>query len=855
MKSKLKNIFSEVIAFLIPIILLYFIYILLDLKSVTLLYSDLKAQYLCFFEYFKNLFQNTESIFYSFSNGLGSNMMGTIAYYLISPLNIVYLFFDVLHLPYAVIFLIALRFGLSGLTMHFYLRKHFETNSVVLYLFSTAYALMMFNIVYYFNLMWFDVILYLPLVLYGIDLIIKEKSSLIYTLFLTLSIFSNYYMGFMTCIFCAIYFLYEFVLNKCNYKILLKFIIFSLLSGLMTCVILIPTFFSMQNTSKPIFDISNNAINSNFIPLLTGFTLGSFEKILTMDYIYLYCGMIIVVLGLLFFFNSKITLKEKIMTLIVISILVLCYIFNSLNLIWHCFTKPFWFNYRYAWVFSFFFILIAVKSYLNIKTIKKRYFILSFLVILGGLIFLMAKNSSFSKYYSISLVISFIYLIFLFFIALCKNKKINIILELVMVFVVLLELLMNADIVLDKYGFNTFKDYNYKVNILKKEYDELLKMDNSFYRTYKNFRFTENDSFLFNSHEINSFNSSISAPQKEFFNKLGVTTSSGSVKYYYGETPFIDSLLGVKYMLLNKLTIRDLEFIKRFTYSNEANSYYTEENVYVYKNPYALSLGYMIPEETKTLIKEYKADNFNSLLDFQNKLALSLGGEDIFTLVPLEEGEYGYEFTVENYNSYYFPYTKEMAGNKVDVFVNNMKVKAFRDNQRDTYTLINNYHLGDKVRVELIGPGGITLYLEPKLYQIDYQKLQELYEKLSKNELKNLEVKKNGFKANINVSEDKKTLLLTLPYEKGWHFYVDGQKVEYYNALDGLIGIDLSLGEHHIEAKFYSPGFFLGLVISIITFIVSIICLVKEKIIINFLNNIYLKVKKRMIKIKTPNLF
>ena len=57
--------------------------------------------------------------------------------------------------------------------------------------------------------------------------------------------------------------------------------------------------------------------------------------------------------------------------------------------------------------------------------------------------------------------------------------------------------------------------------------------------------------------------------------------------------------------------------------------------------------------------------------------------------------------------------------------------------------------------------------------------------------------------------------MLTIPYETGWNVYVDGEKVEYFEAASGLIGIDLTAGEHTIEMKFFPKELTLGIIITI----------------------------------------
>ena len=76
--------------------------------------------------------------------------------------------------------------------------------------FSSMYALTAFGIVNAHNSMWIDVLLFLPLVILGLEKLINERKYKLYTIVLAVSIISNFYIGFMLCIFIAIYSVYYY---------------------------------------------------------------------------------------------------------------------------------------------------------------------------------------------------------------------------------------------------------------------------------------------------------------------------------------------------------------------------------------------------------------------------------------------------------------------------------------------------------------------------------------------------------------------------------------------------------------------------------------------------------------------
>src|SRR5699024_6960532 len=116
-----------------------------------------------------------------------------------------------------ILVLTIIKVGASGVTMSVYLNKFTsEWTNIAL---STSYALMGYVFIYQQNIMWLDGIVFLPLVIYGLDRILEDKKFLLYSFALFLSIYSNYYIGFMLCIFSFFYFSIHFLNNFIQQKI------------------------------------------------------------------------------------------------------------------------------------------------------------------------------------------------------------------------------------------------------------------------------------------------------------------------------------------------------------------------------------------------------------------------------------------------------------------------------------------------------------------------------------------------------------------------------------------------------------------------------------------------------------
>ncbi len=165
-------------AFLLPAFLLLAMFSALGFYPFgekALLIMDMNDQYIHFFASLKDLVSGDNSLFFSWSKAMGQNYIGLFAYYLASPLSFLTLFFGNEILPLGIFVLTVLKISLCGLTFSVYLSQAFDENRTFKLFFTTCYALMSYNLVYSLSLMWLDAVIYLPIILLGIESIIKGK--------------------------------------------------------------------------------------------------------------------------------------------------------------------------------------------------------------------------------------------------------------------------------------------------------------------------------------------------------------------------------------------------------------------------------------------------------------------------------------------------------------------------------------------------------------------------------------------------------------------------------------------------------------------------------------------------------
>ncbi len=169
----------------IPIFIMVFAYYRVGIYPGgpnTVLTFDMQTQYMPFFASLRYLRSSDNSLFFNMSGALGNNFMG-FAYYIFSPFTWITVLFPLELLPEAIYFTTLLRIGICGLNFCIYLLYRFKEKRYYLgtILLSCCYALMSYNVGYSINIMWLDAILMLPIILVGVERIIRDRKTTVLT--------------------------------------------------------------------------------------------------------------------------------------------------------------------------------------------------------------------------------------------------------------------------------------------------------------------------------------------------------------------------------------------------------------------------------------------------------------------------------------------------------------------------------------------------------------------------------------------------------------------------------------------------------------------------------------------------
>ena len=854
------------LTFILPVFLMYLIYLSMEIHPFgdgSVLVLDLNGQYVYFFEALRNKVMEGGSMLYSFSRALGGEFMGIYAYYVASPLSYIVCLFPKGKILEALLTMFLLKTGLCGLTFGYYLHKTGEKrNKYATVMLSCLYALSAYCIVQQHNTMWIDCVMWLPLVTLGIENIIKYGKFKMFVIFLALSVWSNFYIGYMMCIYCLFYFFcYYFATRKENnplgeklhfIKSLFRMGVWSLLAVGMAMGIILTAYYSLSFGKNEFSNPDFSPVSKfDFMDLLTKLFPGSYDTVRPEGLPFVYCGTLTLFLVPAYFLTKRISDRKKIFAGIFIIFLVLSFSLSTADLVWHGFQRPNWLNYRYSFMLCFFLLVLASRAFEHIDSIPTKTFA-GVAAVLVAFLFVIQKfdYEHMQDIDTIWLSLAFVGLT-LIMLCLHRIKANRDTLSAIMVIFICLELFCNGlsnclDLHDDVY-YSSYSSYNNFIGKLTPAVDRIKEEDTSFYRFEKTKHRKTNDNMTLGIRGLSNSTSTLNADTIKFLKQMGYASKSHWSKYL-GGTPVTDSLLGIKYIIADK----DL--------SHHHKELFKEGDYTVYLNERALSLAYGVTPAIVDMNMEDCDDPFNRI----NQLLTAMLGEQIEVYTPVEcfntsmvnmeetyiashlkytavdknrDGTVYYEFTAPMSGAEYYLYVPSDYPREMKVKVNGADNGTFYGNETTRVVSVgSNFEAGDTIKV------GLTLvkpetYIKDdgfSLYYIDYSAYDYAISRLKEVQFNIESYTEDSFYGTIYAPIDTQTILTTIPYDEGWRITVDGKEIEYFETLNALITFVIEEpGEHEVAIEYrpecYSTGMTCTAVCTVLFLLVCLLDLITRR--------------------------
>lgn len=811
MKLKLKEFMYDMVIALIIAISTFFI---LFLWKKSILISDLYNQGLDFLEFYKNHLSFTDgSWLYSWNIALGDSTYAQALYYLLSPFNLVLLVLKkysmVALLPYFMTMKITILAYIVSLYFREITKKEYRWIGTIIYM--ACYYIVIYGS---YQVMWLDTFMFLPLVLLGIERVIKNKGKKLFVVALFLFISSNYYMAAIMIPHIGIYGLIRYIYIKGKggiVKYIINMIGLAIVSLALSSFVLIPAIDIMAASAKYSNEVMNlstsykrvcEVLFKNFV----GFTASPSNTYVTI------IGIIVSISYLIFGNIKKVRLY-----LIPIGLMVFAIFNDRLNYLFNFGYSPAGGGYRYNVILNIYIgiiVCMAIKEIIEEKNSK-----LKAAIVTVGFLNLIVLLSQFKnlgiRFLLVNIILIVAYIVIL--LLLNKNRK---------WLVVLLSILLLGE--LTGYTFAIYSKRNMIPNETRYEYTRLINYmkDNYGDKNRIEIKDTVSEANIYLAHNIegvSGYSSLINGSYASIGEVLS-NTSEYLVREEFRGRNIIANLIGTKYYIskFNYCPYSNSKLINTFE-DNSTYYIFEVENKYIkHFDNESLILGgldksvinkdallyskLLIPTSEKVVnVEDFEGDIIKNIPIETSKISILESGEYYLVTPKDKKNIKSIDFSINGNRverSLLLPYIQEGSMEKNEIY-------------------LGNFVSGDILELpeELINYG--------ELVYIDGDYLDESIKKMNDLEIESL-IRENGLlKAEVKTNKEG-YVFFPIVYDKSWQITMDGEKINPTVVDGGFIAIEASIGSHIIEMKYKSKAINLGILLSISTLILIVIANIKK---------------------------
>ncbi len=843
-KRSNKLISTVAVTFIATVFLYIFVFALGGIAPFgdnSLTYRDGDQQYLDLLMYFKNVLRGEDSIFFTTSKYLGGDMFSAYTYYLASPLSVLAVLFDRIHIDVCLDIIVMVKACLASSTMAIFLSKRFD-NKISLWavvMLSASYSMNQYFIPQSSNYMWLDGPYMLPLMLLGVYFCINGNSILL-AISTALSLSFNWYTGIINCEFCCFWALYEWFSVKREsglFKAVRRFIIAMIAGVLAAGVILIPSLLDLTNVTHGTTDLAGV-----FTLGLIGSPLSYFANygqglISTQGSASAFAGSFVLVSVILYFTLSDTDKRSKVSNAILMLFGIAMYYWGPLVFVFSIFrgVESFW--YRYGYLGIFILIFIAALFWANPHKKNNIYpvvFTLAFVVlsVIGSMVIdgrpqevvfnfglsglLNSTGDLTGLSYTLKIIVPLVMLAGVLLASNLTNwkKAASVICSVVLA----LELAVNSLIL---FAFYT-KDLSAQIEEYIPMQEDILSVidsyhgNDSFYRiaqTSNRCKYNEvielgyDESLAYGFNGISTFLSTAEEAQGFFMQDIGYDFTNYMIPQIINTNPAADSLLGAQY-IVSDYNLSELFGIPEITdYDNFKNAYV---------NMYALPMAFTVPSGISSpSLGENPYENLNAIYS-------SILGEDV---MPFEGT------TVEADGNDFTAYSSD--GNPVYGWI---------DVEGDDSGVVSVENWGDVPYNSLFASSTFVVpvtngvghfsyngqVLGATCYELKLDVLDEISRQINNRGAEVYQISSDRFETSIEAEEGRSVMLL-LPYQDYMEVTVNGNKVEVSDFEGVFPIISVASGVNDISIKYGAPHMGVGIAATIIGVLLIAFIIVIDK--------------------------
>lgn len=841
-------------SFCIPVIIMmiYFIYRgMAPFGASSLLTVDLGQQYVDFFSSFRRIIlHHPTELFYSFSKGLGGEMLGTNAYYLFSPLNLILLFFPGASLTSGIMVITLLRYGLASLALAWCLQRLHWQQGVRIWAFSTAYSLNGWMIANQLNMIWLDALIILPLIFYGLVKIIRGGSVVLYVSWLAVMIIDNYYMAWMICLFSILLVLWLLPEAQSWHqrgKVCLRYIWSSLLAVGCSAIVLLPTIFALLQSKGTYTETTiHSRFEYNPLKILAKLVPGSFNfDQMPSGQPNIYVGMLITMGLVLYLLNRKVKWQQRLIAFFVTVFLVISFCYEPLDLLWHVGQFPVWYPARFSFVFCFWVIILAARTITDHFQAPRWQVLVLLLLTCAITYYVHTLHVSYISPNQITIGFAFA-LISIAYLAIQRRYS-PVMYDLLFIILVICDVATSALVSLSNLAYVSQPEFGNYTTALNAAISKIPTSDHEFHRVAKTIMRTKDDPLQSGFNSGDHFGSTLEPQQPAFMGAIGQPDGDGFISYANG-TQVSDALLGFKYTL----SASDNQDHSDLPFSGYRPDWFAQQpltithGIGVRKNRNALPIAFGANKEILTLGHTtldpltYQSQIFQSLagkpvnqplfnvqnftsVDFINvQRAQQITGTTFKKRDPSQPALVRLKFTPPTNDSYYLtigPSVKDGA----TIMLNNKRFSQYNTYRNTVVINVAHRHKGRPVIITLRLKKNSLWMENVSLYQLNQRAFNTSLKVLKQSTFQISHMNATTIKGRVTIHHGQSVLMTTIPAATGWHVKVDGHSATPQTVLGIFMAIPMKPGTHTVVFHYRPPYLYLGALLTVLSISLTVV--------------------------------
>ncbi len=784
------------------------------------------------------------SLWFDWYTGLGTNVsMSISAFTMLSPFNLLLYFIPRNLILESISILTVVKMVVMSVTMYIYLdKKYTKLMDCLKITFSVMFSLCGYVVLYGSAFTpWMDIVALFPLLMLSFESLMKNGKKLFYIIMVALIFIMNYYLSAMSLVY--IFLLSGIYILTSGQKKKWKSQIWDLgigtVAGMgLSCFVLIPVMTQLSSSQR---GSSGGNLLDQYKSWITSAITSDGAMAAFQRWFMLYGLSFVIAIIVIGMRNCwKIEKKKTISMGLICALVLLPMVVQGINLMWH-FGSYNGYSLRNGYLISF--TLISVASYYAEKMYKdmaidksliKRQAIFALVVCVA---FAIGYNLIPDNNEIIALVfyaVIFIALTAMYIIKLNKKgQNFNCKSVVILVFV---EVFIGAYALIGPPKFYTYEDYQVGdyVQLANDVYDNLGLTESATDRVINpDISLNANYPLILRRGALSSFTAALQSDTQSYAKRWGYS------KYFLwlldsGGTVFTNALLHVT-EAVNQLPLDS----NMYTLKNTAGDYSVYEANY--QLPFAMAVN-----------KSIAAENMNgNWVTMENAMYTAITGdkEELVTGIPYSlsrtETTANYELTIDGNSALYM--------NIVDV--NN------RDNDANCSWLISSMHIyvNDKaIEIPTLGDVNNTAYFtdynnnlvylgcfnnetvnvrieyddawymkvsETTIGQLNMDKMKAMCES-RKDDKCEVTTTNNSLTIKMNGTATKNYAIMPIINTENWKITVNGKEAKVRSIAGLFTGVNIYSGENTIEMTFEAKGRKEGLLISLATLFIVVVCVI-----------------------------